>query len=118
MLDEATALVHEDRHVISNFLGTADMRIDVGPIVEMADRDTVIVATDGVFDNVYPEEIIENLRIGKLIAGAHWLAPMCQERMESKKGENPGKIDDVTFALFRRTGQGRSPGLSDASPGG
>lgn len=104
VLDEATALVHEDRHFISNFLGRADMRIDVGPIVDIAERDTVILATDGVFDNVFPEEIIDNLRIGKLVGGALWLAGMCQERMEAKDRTTPGKIDDVAFVLFRRTG--------------
>ena len=34
-LDERAALLHEERHLVSNFIGTAEMRIDVGATVEI-----------------------------------------------------------------------------------
>jgi serine/threonine protein phosphatase PrpC len=51
-LDEREALHHEERHLVSNFLGTSDMRIDVGATVKLNPRDTIIVASDGLMDNV------------------------------------------------------------------
>ena len=45
-LDQKEALHHEDRYLVSNFLGTADMRIDIGAEVELRPRDTVLLASD------------------------------------------------------------------------
>jgi serine/threonine protein phosphatase PrpC len=69
-LDEREALHHEDRHLVSNFLGTSDMRIDVGAGVELRPRDTVLVASDGLTDNVHLDETIECIRTGKLAESA------------------------------------------------
>ncbi len=57
-LDERDALHHADRHLVSNFLGTTDMRIDVGATVKLNPRDTVIVASDGLMDNVHVDESV------------------------------------------------------------
>ena len=47
LLDEADALHHEERHLISNMVGAVDMRIEVGSAIRLALRDTVLLATDG-----------------------------------------------------------------------
>ena len=44
LLDEAEAMHHEARHVVSNIVGTEDMRIEVGARLRMAPRDTLVVA--------------------------------------------------------------------------
>jgi len=69
-LDEREALHHEDRHLVSNFLGTSDMRIDVGAGVELRPRDTILVASDGLTDNVHLDETIECVRKGGLAESA------------------------------------------------
>lgn len=101
VLDEKEALLHEDRHVVSNFVGTRDMRLDIGPSLRLAPRDTVILATDGLTDNLSPDRVLEVVRKGALKKSAAELAAECRRRMEGGEGL-PFKPDDLTFVLFRR----------------
>ena len=65
-MKEEDAIHHEARHVISNVIGSDQMRIEIGPPIEMAPRDTLLIASDGLFDNLLPEEIVEAVRSGPL----------------------------------------------------
>ena len=51
-LDESEAMHHEQRHVVSNVVGDQTMRIEVGAKLMLAPRDTVLLSTDGLFDNL------------------------------------------------------------------
>lgn len=102
LLDEEEALYHEDRHLVSNWLGSEHMRIEVGSARELALRDSLLLATDGLFDNLSVAEIAERIRRGPLGEVAEELARLCRERMEGEKGE-VSKPDDLTFAIFRRS---------------
>ncbi len=51
VMNESEAIRHEDRNIISNCIGTRDMRIEIGPSIKMSARDTLIVSSDGLFDN-------------------------------------------------------------------
>jgi serine/threonine protein phosphatase PrpC len=87
MLDEAEALHHEDRHLVSNFIGSAEMRIEIGPPLNLAERDTLLLASDGLFDNLYNDEIIERTRKGPLEQVVRSLAGECRQRMtEPRQG--------------------------------
>ena len=66
MLDGEEAIHHDERHLVSNLVGSAEMRIEVGSPLTLAPRDTVLLATDGVFDNLHLQEIIEMIRVGPL----------------------------------------------------
>jgi len=74
LLDESEAMHHEDRHIVSNMLGAADMRIEVGSSRRIAPRDTLLIASDGLSDNLDPEEMVERMRAGPLLEGARRLA--------------------------------------------
>ncbi len=102
-LDQRDALHHEDRHLVSNFIGTTDMRIDVGAAVELDLRDTVLVASDGLMDNVHVEEIIEIVRKGPLADAAQGLVQVANQRMQNTDSEQPSKPDDLSLILFRNT---------------
>ncbi len=102
LLDEGEALHHEERNVVSNVVGSAEMRIEVGPNVALAPRDTVLVASDGLFDNLYVTEIVDRIRKGPLDAVAASLAADCRARMVDPRKGQPSKPDDLTFILFRR----------------
>lgn len=102
MLDEDEAMHHEERHVVSNMVGMSDMRIELGAEVKMAERDTVLIASDGLFDNLSVEEIIEQVRCGDLVKAASRLATESQQRMLCQDGLTPSKPDDLTFILMRR----------------
>jgi serine/threonine protein phosphatase PrpC len=101
MLDETDAMHHEERHVISNVIGSADMRIEVGSAIEFAPRDTLLLASDGLSDNLHMPEIVECVRKGSLDKVTQDLARDARERMESGGDGEPSKPDDLTFAIFR-----------------
>ena len=101
LLGEREALHHEDRHLVSNMLGSADMRIEIGAELTLAPRDTLVIASDGLFDNLHVEEIIEIARKGPLSRAARTLATSAAARMQEPGVEGPSKPDDLTFIIYR-----------------
>ena len=106
-LDHRDALHHAERHLVSNFIGTSDMRIDVGAGVELRPRDTVLVASDGLTDNVHLDEIIERVRKGGLLESATAVASLAGRRMRGGAEGQPSKPDDLSLILFRKPGRAR-----------
>jgi serine/threonine protein phosphatase PrpC len=102
-LDEKQALHHEDRHLVSNFLGANDMRIDVGAELQLLPRDTVMLASDGLMDNVHLNEIIERIRKGPLNVAAERLIALARHRMTGTSTSQPSKPDDLSLILFRKS---------------
>lgn len=105
LLDESDAMHHEERHMISNVIGSGDMHIEVGTAVELARRDTLLIASDGLSDNLHMPEIVECIRKGPLKRISEELAKLARERMEGGDDGEPSKPDDMTFAVFRLTGK-------------
>ncbi|WP_455222072.1 PP2C family protein-serine/threonine phosphatase [Kaarinaea lacus] len=101
-LDEDEALHHDDRHEISNYVGFQEMRIEIGPAFELARHDTVLIASDGLFDNLQLNEIVEIIRKNPLNKVSMQLATMCDKRMRHEDPGYPSKPDDLAFVLFRR----------------
>ena len=101
LINEEDAIHHEARHVISNVIGSEQMRIEMGPHVEMAPRDTLVLASDGLFDNLLPSEIVELVRSGPLDQAVSDLAEEAQRRMMSQLGAAPSKPDDLTVIAYR-----------------
>ena len=102
-LDEREALHHEDRHLVSNVIGAPDMRIEIGPTLAMAPCDTLLLASDGLFDNLHTAEIVERIRKGPLSEAAERLARDSHRRMRQARAGDPSKPDDLTFVGYRRT---------------
>lgn len=106
-LSEDQALIHPERHLVSNGLGVASMSVHLGPRLKVDDEDTVVIATDGLTDNAREDEIIECLRMGPLLRGTSHLVDLCQERMQRSlvsRSRSPrlGKADDLTLLVVRR----------------
>lgn len=101
MLDEHEALHHEDRHLVSNVLGARDMRIEVGPVLHLAARDTVLLASDGLSDNLRQGEIAERARKAPLADAMRRLVADARARMTAADPGDPSKPDDLTVILFR-----------------
>ncbi len=101
-LNEREALHHQDRHLVSNFLGTSDMRIDIGAEVKLQPRDTIIVASDGLMDNVLVGEILERVRKGPISNAADAVIALARRRMNGTAVEQPSKPDDLSVILFRK----------------
>ncbi|MFQ5654787.1 MAG: PP2C family protein-serine/threonine phosphatase [Planctomycetota bacterium] len=101
LLDEHEAMHHEERHIVSNLIGCPGMRIEIGPAIGLARHDTLILGSDGLFDNLRTEEIVETVRKGPLAAASASLARDCRRRMEQESEHHPSKPDDLTFILYR-----------------
>lgn len=106
-LDQREALHHEERHLVSNFIGTSDMTIDVGAAVELAARDTIVVASDGLTDNLHVEEIVELTRKGPLDAAVDALVAKAGKRMTGDVAAQPSKPDDLSVIVFRKVPRSR-----------
>jgi serine/threonine protein phosphatase PrpC len=104
VIDEHDALHHEDRHVVSNVLGARDMRIEVGSALRLAHHDTLLVASDGLFDNLRVDEIVERVRKGRIASCASRLAAEARRRMTNPAAGEPSKPDDLSFVIFRPRG--------------
>ena len=91
---------HEDRHYLSNCLGSPELRIEVGPRIELSARDTVLLASDGILDNVRREDRIEAIRKGPLDEAAREVADSAQAAIEGR-GAVDGHADDATLLLYR-----------------
>lgn len=109
LLDEDEAVQHEQRHVLFNVIGSLDMRVDVAAPIKLAARDTVLLTSDGLVDNLYVDEIVELMRAGPIQVAADRLVAAARERMTNEGGPNPSKPDDLTVILYRgRTSRARA----------
>jgi len=103
-LDEAEAMYHDERHFVSNMIGSTDMHITIGSTLKLGRHDTILLASDGLLDNLHTEEIVERIRKGPLPRTTADMAAEARRRMSDPTAGNPSKPDDLTFIAFRRTG--------------
>lgn len=102
------ALHHQDRHIVSNFVGSRHMRIEVGSALRLGAMDTVVVCSDGLVDNLRLAEITEIMRCGPLDRRLEALARSTLARMsdldrpEGIPDGQPSKPDDLSLIAFRR----------------
>ena len=101
ILDEQEAIHHEDRHLVSNVIGTEHYHIEIGSRRKMHSLDTIVIGSDGLFDNLLLTEVVEIVRKGPLQRAASRLAEAASERMAEPATKLPSKPDDLTFILFR-----------------
>ena len=101
-LDAHESLFHEERHLVSNVVGQDQMRIEVGSQQELSVRDTVVVASDGLFDNLHIHEVVEQIRSGPLEESLSLLIGNCRTRMTDPAKNAPSKPDDLTVLVYRQ----------------
>ncbi|MEO8466024.1 MAG: protein phosphatase 2C domain-containing protein [Gammaproteobacteria bacterium] len=102
LLNEKEAMRHNQRHLLFNVIGSPDMRVEVGPTLQLAVHDTVLLASDGLFDNLFVAEIVDSVCSGPLVAAANRLVERAQRRMRGEaRADMPCKPDDLTVVLFR-----------------
>ncbi len=103
LINESEALHHSELNLIFNVIGSSDMRIEIGSELPMAPRDTLLLASDGLVDNLMQDEIIELMRRGPLDKAIQSLSQLAQHRMMNGNSTMPSKPDDFTTVLFRQT---------------
>lgn len=101
VMNEREALRHDERHIVFNMVGSPEMRIEMGPSIKLALRDTVLLASDGLFDNLTLESIVDRTRRGHLSPAVLDLATAARRRMEGRSPSLPFKPDDLTVVAYR-----------------
>lgn len=101
LIDENEALQHNELNLVFNVIGSADMRIEIGSELPIAARDTLLIASDGLTDNVRQEESVEIIRKGSIEKAVIGLTEIAQNRMITEAPGRPSKPDDFTAILFR-----------------
>lgn len=102
LIGEEEAMNHEERHIVSNMVGSAEMRIEIGPTLELALRDTVLLGSDGLWDNVLFDDVVDRIRMGPIEDAVNGLAVECRNRMTNPTPDLPSKPDDLTIVAYRR----------------
>jgi serine/threonine protein phosphatase PrpC len=116
LLDADEAIHHEDRHLISNIVGSPEMRIEIGPPAHLAPFDTLLLASDGLLDNLHVEEIVSIARKGPLVQVAQELVARARARMQSPDTGEPSKPDDLSLILYRRGREAEGGWIGAATP--
>lgn len=102
------ALLHDYRHLLSSAIGIDAMRLEVCPQVPAGRSDTLVLGSDGMFDNVFEHEILDFIRMRNLENAGDRLAELVGARMRPGAGP-PSKTDDMSFMLFRPNVPKRKP---------
>ena len=109
-LSEEQAIHHADLHLVSNLLGVGDSYVEpIAPIV-LQDDDTVIVATDGLFDNLLCSEVRGRASGRPLHDATVELAREVHKRMTRPDVDDPCKPDDLAMVLYRPQADARRNG--------
>ena len=116
LLKETEALNHDHLHLISNVVGSADMRIEIGSELPIASRDTLLLASDGLFDNLMQHEIVRIIRKGPLNQAMTAVTDLSLKRMHEPTAGRPSKHDDFTAILYRQPPKKRKPRTKKAKP--
>ena len=101
LLPEAAAQQHEERHIVLNLVGIEGMKIELGTPVKLNKRDTILICSDGLTDNLAQEDIIDTLRSGDLALRTDELIQQATEAMSTIDGH----ADDLTTAAWRAGSQ-------------
>ena len=96
LLDEAEAMAHEDKNVITNCVGSLELRVEIGTFQNLAVRDTLLLASDGVLDNVSKEQVVRTICKGHLGVQVSRLVELANKGMSVY-----GKEDDLTLICWR-----------------
>lgn len=102
LISEKAALTHPERHIISNVVGDAHMHIEMGPQIALGDFDTVLLASDGLSDNLTTQQLIELVRKESIDEVMHKLTDYAQQMRDPTKAQKINKMDDVSFIICRQ----------------
>lgn len=113
LLEESAAMHHEQRHLVNNIVGSESMRIEIGSTLELSARDTLVLASDGLYDNLLPDQIAALVRKGNLATAHRQLLAAVRERMSDPYGTLPSKADDLSVICYRSFGGKSFPRLQE-----
>ena len=103
VITEEEGMSHPERNLVANVLGDRDMFIEVGPRRKIAVQDTILLASDGLTDNLTTWDIADLVRRNPLSNRVAELMDLASNRMvpASPGADAKGKADDLTALVYR-----------------
>jgi protein phosphatase len=101
ILDEGTYDEQGLRHYVTNIVGSKQLHIECSVPISLDPRDTILICSDGLYDNIKVEEICEIVSDKDIKEAAKALFELAEERMKSDKSEF-SKHDDLSFVLYQK----------------
>jgi serine/threonine protein phosphatase PrpC len=91
------------------------MHVEVGSVRKVSSRDGLLVASDGVLDNLLVDEIVQLLRTGSAATAAAQIGALAWKRMKEPLDGKPHKPDDMTLIVFSQRGAKRALAAANAN---
>ncbi len=98
LLEQNESLEDPDRHQVNNMLGETLIRIEATNRIELKKYHTLLVGSDGVFDNFTHEELKEMVGTGPFDQSFNSFADQCINSDNLPRN----KDDDISFILIRK----------------
>ncbi len=96
-LGQEESLDDPDRYIVHNMLGDKNIRAEATTKIEVKKGHTILVGSDGLFDNLSHKQLREMVAKGSIDETSEKLITLCNER-----GEEWRKDDDISFLLIRK----------------
>jgi len=96
IISQEESLDHKERNIVNNLMGDEFLRIEACSKFKLKKDHTVIVGSDGIFDNLTHDELSSILGSGSFSSKFKELSEYCIGRDESWR-----KDDDVSFIILR-----------------
>jgi serine/threonine protein phosphatase PrpC len=97
-MDQEESLDSPDRHYVSNLIGDEAIRIESTSKLETRKGNTILVGSDGLFDNLSHDQLTEILTQGAFENSFEKVEKICSERDLNKWR----KDDDISFIVIRK----------------
>lgn len=95
LITDKEAFESDEKHLISNFVGMTEMKIEIGPENKMDPRDMLILCSDGLTHNLRSQEICDIVKNGNGENILIKLLELAKKRMDNEKVIF--KEDDLTI---------------------
>lgn len=92
------SLEDPERHIVTNMMGDEFVRIQSTSTFELKKGHTILVGSDGVFDNISHRQLDEIVAKGKFDDSFNEICEICTRQ----DPESWRKDDDITFVLLRK----------------
>ncbi len=98
VLEQEQSLDEPDRYIVTNMMGDRSIRVEATSPLELKKGHTVIIGSDGLFDNI-PHDTLSGLLAGGVFEKSfESLVQICKEQDEKQWK----KDDDIAFIMFRK----------------
>jgi PPM family protein phosphatase len=100
-MSEFEAMGHARSHEVDNFLGEIDHFVDFNSNLSLATGATLLVGSDGLFDNYLSKDLIKTIKRGPLAGIAQGLTENFFQQGSHPDPQRNFKFDDFSFVLLR-----------------